>query len=372
MSEHQTLLKPKPVNGDKIDPIAIAKMIWNGRKTLILSVITGAIIGLIVALISPTEYTASTMMVPQVGNDSQSKLGGLGGLAALAGINIDLNQGAELSPMIYPQIVSSIPFQLELMNTTLNFQDLTAPITLLDYYTKYRKTSVLGSIMKYSIGLPRLVMKAIRGKPKALVIPGKNSNQLIILTEDQYIVEQIMDDLVKLDVNAKQGYLTLTIQMPEALAAAQLAQKAQILMQSYITEFKVEKAKANLNFIQERYNETKTEFEKAQVSLAVVNDRNKNFTSGLSQIEADRIQTRFTFALNVFQELAKQLEQAKIQVKKETPIFTIIQPVTVPIEKSKPNRPKILIICLLLGAIFGIGIVFGKEYVTTIKELWNE
>lgn len=373
MPEQQIPLHPKPNADDEIDLLAVVNTMWNGRKTIIIAIIAGAIIGVFLALFSAKEYTVTTVMVPQMESDPQSKLGGLGGLAALAGISLDnMGQGNELSPMVYPQIVSSIPLQLELMNTPLNFMDYPKPITLLDYYTKYSKSSVFGTIKKYTIGLPGLLIKAFIGKPIELVLPGDSANQPILLTEDQYTVKKILDDLVLLDLNSKEGYITLTAKMPEALAAAQLAQKAQTLMQNYITKFKIEKVKANLNFIQGRYNEIKAEFEKAQVSLAVVNDRNKNFTSGLPQIEADRIQTRFTIAFNVFQELSKQLEQAKIQVKKETPVFSIVQPVVVPFEKSKPKRPLIIIIWLFLGAMIGTGIVFSKGYLDMIKEQWNE
>jgi len=359
-------------NDDEIDLIALAKTLWNGRRTVIKSIIICGIIGFIVAISSPIEYSASTIMVPQVGGKGQSNLGGLGGLAALAGINLDMNQTAELSPMVYPQIVSSIPFQLELMNMPLNFQDYPQPVTLFDYYTKYSKQSVLGTVKKYTIGLPGVLISAIKGKPKEYSHQIDSTHQPITLTAAQLTVQQALDQLVSLDVNAKEGYLTLTTRMPEALATAQLAQNSQDLLQRYITEFKIEKAKANLGFIQERYNETKSEFEKAQVSLAVATDRNKNFTSGLPRIETDRIQSQYTIAFNVFQELAKQIEQAKIQVKKETPVFTIVKPVTVPAERSKPKRAMILVIWIFLGGIIGIGLVFGKQYWRTIKGRWNE
>ncbi len=372
MSEQKTPIQPKPVADDEIDLLALVKTLWNGRRIVLLSVLSGIILGVAVAMLSPKEYTATTIMVPQMG-DSQSKLGGLSGLAALAGISMDnMNQGSDLSPMVYPQIISSIPFQLELMNTPLNFEDHSMQISFFDYSIKYSKGSVLGTIKKYTIGLPGLLIKAIKGKPKKFSMPGDSTKQPVYLTEDQVTVQKALDALVSLDVNAKEGYLTLTTKMPEALAAAQLAQKAQDMLQSFITEFKIEKAKANLDFIQGRYNETKAEFEKAQVSLAVVNDRNKNFTSGLPRIETDRIQTKYTITFSVFQELAKQLEQAKIQVKKETPVFTVVQPVIVPTEKSKPKKPMIVAIWLFLGGIVGVGIVFGKGYLVDIKSKWND
>jgi hypothetical protein len=371
MKQHQTQLQPQQVVDEEIDLLALAKTLWKGRKTIIIAVISGAVLGIVIAFNSPKEYTASTVMVPQLG-DSQSKLGGLGGLAALAGISLDMNPGAELSPMIYPKIVSSIPFQLELMNTPLTFQEFPQPISLFDYYTKYSKPSALGAIKKYTIGLPFVILEAIKGKSKEIRVSVDKTNQPILLTEDQNRVKKALSSIITMEVNAKEGYLTLTSCMPEALAAAQLAKNAQNLLQRYITEFKIEKAKANLDFIQGRYNETKTEFEKAQVNLAVVSDRNKNFTSGLSQIETDRIQTRYTIAFNVYQELAKQLEQAKIQVKRETPVFTIVQPATVPSERSKPNKLMILIIWLFLGGVAGIAVIFGKDFFKTIKLRWQE
>ena len=272
MTEQQIHSHPNLIANNEIDLIiTLVKTIWNGRKTVFIAVITGAIIGVIVAMSSPNEYTVSTVMVPQLGNESQSKLGGLGGLAALAGINLDnMSQGNELSPMVYPQIVSSIPFQLELMNTPLNFQDYQKPITLLDYYTSYSKPSIIGTIRKYTFGLPGVLIGAIRGKQKDLVISVDSANRPILLTEGQLIVTKRLDYMVSLELNTKEGYITLTVKMPEAMVAAQLAQKAQILMQRYIIEFKILKAKANRDFIQGRYNEIKDEFEKAQVSLALV------------------------------------------------------------------------------------------------------
>jgi uncharacterized protein involved in exopolysaccharide biosynthesis len=70
--------------------------------------------------------------------------------------------------------------------------------------------------------------------------------------------------------------------------------------------------------------------------------------------------------------LAKQLEQAKIQVKKDTPIFTVIEPVTIPLEKSKPNRPLIVVMGLILGGVIGLCFVFGKEVLSKLKQKWND
>jgi len=53
-------------------------------------------------------------------------------------------------------------------------------------------------------------------------------------------------------------------------------------------------------------------------------------------------------------------------------VFTILKPVTVPIEKSKPNKPLILIIWTLTGGIIGIGLVLGRGFIKMLKENWNK
>ncbi len=69
----------------------------------------------------------------------------------------------------------------------------------------------------------------------------------------------------------------------------------------------------------------------------------------------------------MYSELAKQREQANIQVKEDTPIFTIVEPVTVPSEHSKPQRGLILIAFIFLGGFLGIGLVLVLPYIAQIS-----
>lgn len=354
---------------DEIDLMAIAKTIWSGRKTIIISILIGAILGVFIAIQTPNEYTASTIMVPQTGSKNQS---GLSSLASLAGVDIGMAENAELSPVLYPKIVNSIPFKLELMNTKVTFSNYDKPITLCDYYSAKKKPSLLGIIRKYTIGLPGVVLGMFKKAPQELTLAKETINQPINLTRKQYEVKKALDACISLVVEKKEGYLTLFVRMPEALAAAQIAKKSQELLQRDITRFKIEKSKANLKFIQERYDVAKVEAEGYQVNIAANTDRYKNLTSNIPQVNTTRIQTKYGIANNVYQELAKQLEQAKIQVKKDTPVFTIIEPVSVPLERSNPKRSKILFVWIFIGSLTGVCIVFGKKYFALFKEKWND
>jgi capsular polysaccharide biosynthesis protein len=356
---------------DEIDLIGIVKTLWKGRVTIIITTLVGAALGVIIAISSPKEYSATTILVPQSSNSGTKSQ--LSSLASLAGFDLGMTQSSDLSPILYPKIVNSIPFKLELMNTKFNFSDFDYPITLLDYLTQEKKHSVLFTIKKYTLGLPGVILGSFRKKaPDTTALPKNIAIKPINLTKDQDRVKRVLDQLILLSVDKKEGFLTLSVRMPEALAAAQVAQKAQELLQRDITRFKVEKAKADLNFIQERFNIAKAQTEGYQVNVAVNTDRFKDLVSSLPQVNTSRIQKKYDISNSVYQELAKQLEQAKIQVSKDTPVFTIVEPVTVPNQRSKPNRMGILFIWIFLGGLSGMGIIYGKKYISELKQKWND
>lgn len=364
------------VADDEIDLIALAKTTWDQRKFIIKTVLIFMCIGLAVALLSPKEYTASTTMVPQI-SGGNSKMGGLSSLAAMTGINLNnMNKNTgELSPMVYPQIVQSVPFQLELMNTPFTFDDVDQPVSIYEYYIDYNNLSLISFVKKFTIGLPFVILKALKTNKKEK-LSALNSDNLfyspIELTEDQDLIRKMLSERVILETNDKEGYVVLKAIANDPNVAAQMAHKAQTLMQKYITEFKIKKASAQLEFIRKRYAEKKKEFNKAQNNLAIFVDRNKNVTSAVARTEQERLQNEYKLAFEVYSQLAQQLEQAQIQVKEDTPVFSIIKPATVPLEKSKPNRPLILIIWTFLGGVIGISWIFGKQFVEKIKPKWNE
>lgn len=354
---------------DMIDMIGLLKMLLKGRKVIILCLILGIGIGIVISFFTPNEYTVSTVMVPQVSSNNKSQLSSL---ASLAGLDMGMSQSSDLSPLIYPKIVNSIPFKLELMNTPLHFKGFNKAITIYEYYTEYYKPSLLSTIKKYTIGLPLLIIKSIFKKENnRLIIKDDSSTKLIQLTKEQYQIKKILDGMIILQVEKKDGYLTLIVKMFEPIAAAELALKAQQLLQRDIIKFKIEKAQADLDFIEERFNIAKAQAEGYQVKIAVNNDRYKNLTSNLPQVSTSRVQTKFGIANSVYLELAKQLEQAKIQVKKDTPIFTVIEPVSVPLEQSGSGKLKILIIWLFIGGVIGVGLVWIKNMVNVFKQKWE-
>lgn len=357
-------MNSSPTNG--IDFFMLARTLWNGRRMIFRTIAVCMVIGLLIALLSPEEYTAVTKMLPQK-NSADAKLGGISGLASLAGINLNMDHDADVNPAVYPQIISSIPFQLELMQTPLNFSNSRNPVTLYEYYSEIKKPN---PFLKYTIGLPQVILKAIKGKTgekDTAAVKGP-----IRLTDDQKTVRDELEKLIAIEYNDKDGYVTLTCQMSEALPAAQLGQRTQELLQRYITNFKVRKAQAYLDFVKSRHDELLIRYNQTQKELAAFRDRNRNVATATAKSEMERLANNYNLAFAIYSELAKQFEQAKMRVKEETPVFTIIQPVSVPTEKSGPDRVVIILSWMLIGGILGIGILFWRRYFPIAKTKWEK
>lgn len=356
----------------EIDLVELIQRMWINRGLIIKATVAFMVLGLLVAIFSSKVYTASCDVVPQTSNSSNSSNSSrMSSIAALAGINLNQMQDVKtLSPYVYENIMKSTAFRKELMQTLVDFEEVGHPISFYEYYTseEYNKPSILSYVMKYTIGLPGVIIGAIRGEqpePEYQEVEGGKSS-IQHLSKKEYSCIKILNGCISITLDDKNGYVTITSNMPEPLAAAQMAQATLTLLQKYITEFKIEKVQSNLDFVQERYDEAKRNFEDIQARRAKFRDANQNTTRYSARTELEKLDAEYTLAMNLYSELAARLEQTKISVKETTPILTVINPVTVPYNKSKPRRAMILMAFTFLGAFAGMGCVLVLPTVAEI------
>lgn len=345
----------------EIDLVELIQQIWINKGLIIKVTCVFVVLGLLVAIFSSKVYTASCDVVPQTSNASSTSR--MSSLAALAGINLDQMQDVKtLSPLVYENIMASTTFRKELMQTQIDFKDVGHSISFYEYYTsnEYNKPSIFDYILKYTIGLPGVIIKAIRGEQPLLTLKtsnGSDKSPIESITREEYECLKVLSQSVTLSLDDKKGYVTIIANMPEPVAAAQMAQATLELLQKYITEFKIAKVQSNLDFVQERYNEAKNNFEDIQARRAKFRDANQNTTRHLARAELEKLDAEYTVAMNLYSELASQLERSKISVKETMPVLTVINPVTVPYKKSKPQRSMILFAFTFLGVVVGAGSV---------------
>ncbi|HIZ86412.1 MAG TPA: lipopolysaccharide biosynthesis protein [Candidatus Coprenecus stercoravium] len=359
------------VNEDaEIDLVALVKRLWRKRRFVIYVTLIFMGLGLFVALFSSKEYTASTTFVPQSDNGGMSS--SMGALASLAGISLDqLNSSGTLSPAIYPQLLSNVEFMKELMYTPIKFEEWPEKITLFDYFTdpQYSKPSIPGLVIKYTLGLPGVIIQAVRGEEEDTVAAVSESG-IPQYSKKEYDCCKRLKEIVSIDYNDKDGYVELSVSMPEPLAAAEVASAVFALLEKYITDYKLAQVKATLDFVNDRYDEAKADFEAKQMAYAKFRDANRVLTTATAQITDDRMQREYNLSNSIYSQLASQKTQIELQVKENTPVLSVVEPVVVPFEKSKPKRAVIMVAFTFLGAFFGCAFVFGLDFLKKNGSSW--
>jgi capsular polysaccharide biosynthesis protein len=350
---------------DEIDLVELIQKVWQGRKIAIKISVVFALLGVIFALSSTNIYTATTTFIPK-GKSSGSVGGSLGSLASLAGISLGGMSGgdSEIPPTMYPMVLNSIPFleKTLLLEVPLNGQNIVIKEYLLTqmYFKESNSFDFLNFLKKYTIGLPALLKGKIFAKMNALPSAAENITIKRLTYEDEQLFNYLKG-LVTISVDKKEGFITLSVQDKDPQVAAIIAQNTQHLLQQEVIDFKIKNAQELLTFTETLYTEKKVAFEALQDELASFRDQHQNISSGLFENKLSRLESELAIASAVNEELAKQVEQARIQVSKDTPIFTIIDPVVIPNQRTSPKRTLIVFGFTFLGFFLGLVYALIKE-----------
>jgi uncharacterized protein involved in exopolysaccharide biosynthesis len=361
-------------NSDEIDITGIVKKIWKKRRFIIKLTGFFLLLGLFIALFSPVKYTSTCTVVPQTGNRSGSS--NLSSVAAIMGVNLGTAMMTEgtLSPNIYPEIIKSVPFTREIMKTEVIVKKSNGqPITLYDYYAdkQYREFNLLEAIKKYTIGLPGVIIGAIRGGNQTTIeetVPLNDSTNVFNLSVTERRVYKAIQTAMEVNLNSKNGYVTIGYTFPEAKVAAEVTDKIYNTLEEYVSQFKSEKLNDNLKFIEKSYETAREDFLNAQDRLSSFQDANRGLTTASARSMEARLRNEYDIAYSIYRELATQREQAKIAVKENQTILTLVNPPVVPVVKSAPRRSIIIVGFLFLGVVVSVGWVLISPVFKAIKE----
>ena len=344
------------LNNDEIDLIELLKKIYLEKKFILKTSILAVLFGIFYALFQPNEFTATTTFIPQLSSGVKTGGSSLGGLASLAGINLGgMESSSEFPPTLYPQVVESVDFKLDMLNSIINLND--DEIFVRDYFSNQGFSfNILDIIKKYTIGLPSLVLSSFNSEK---VVTTKSEIYSVNL-KDKNLFNYI-SGAMSLSINDKEGFITISFTDTDKNIAAQLTQITQNLLQEKIIEFKNQSSNEMLDFAIKQYDENKNSYEKLQDERAIFVDKNINISSSLFQNKLDRIESEVNISESIVQQLASQVEQAKLQVNKNTPVFTTIKPVTIPFDRSAPNRTQLVIVFGFFGIVVSVGYVLVKK-----------
>jgi uncharacterized protein involved in exopolysaccharide biosynthesis len=326
----------------------LGRTVWRKRRLVYAPVAIAVALGLIIAFASQSEYSASTKLLPyRTGTNSA----GLAGLAGLAGIRLPSGSADQtITADLYPVIAQTLDFRMSVAETPLRFTRSGPPVTMIKYFEDHR--SVSDALSGWLADLrPSAVSAPAGGSPS--IVTGANGDTLRVFGREYLTIVQNLDSRLVVSIDRKTSVISITGMMPAPYAAADLVQTASERLMQRIIDYEAKKAGEQLKFIEEQYAQARIRYQQAQENLAVFADRNRVLVSPISQIERDRLQSEFNVASEVYQQLSGELQVARIKKNQDTPVFTVLERVIVPLHRSSPHPTRILLMMIFVGLLVG-------------------
>ena len=358
---------PAPNTEQEIDLVELAQKVWKERKFIFKACAIGAVVGLVVAFSIPKEYVTTVMLSPEMNGDTKAG-GNLGGLAAMAGISMGGGGGADaLSVELYPDIVKSTPFLLDLIDVKVTTQDEAFSDSLYVYMHEEQKHAWWSHVVNAPIKALSWGLSLF--KDKVEVADGLWLNPFM-LNNDQEKYLLLLGTRILVVTDKKTGVITGSVEMQDPLISATLMDVVLKNLQSYITDYRTRKANHDLAFTNKLFIEAKGFYFDAQKQYALYMDANKNVVSASFMTEEQRLRNEMELTYGVYTQMAQQLDQNKIKVQEQTPVYTVIEPPRVPLKENSPNK-----VIILLGFIFAFAFMAGFkiliEYMFTLIKKKN-
>ena len=309
-------------NSDEIDVIELLKTVWIARKQIIIISFVFTLIGVAKSLLSPVVYSSSTTFINSQKESSSNS--GLSGVASLVGINLGgMNSGSEIPATMYPQIGESIEFKR----------------ALLDSYIDEKQQIKLGGFLADDNAIEKSVTE--------------NNNKLFV-SEYENSLFNILNDVISISVNQKDGFVTISANMSDSEYAANTCINARDILQKTVINSRIKSAKQKLDYSEKQLASKRIEFEEIQNKLAYFNDSNLNLVTSSVINERDKLEAEFQIINAVMVELSKQVESRKLQVSEDTPVFSIIKEASMSAKRSSPKRTQMVLIFGFIGLVLSV------------------
>ena len=362
---------PSPSNSeDEIDLRDLILPLWKARKQILLIATLCGILGGIIGFLTPATYTATSTFLPQTAQAGGGLSGSLGGLASLAGINLSTGAGGggEIAPSLYATVLASSPFQKRILDSKIR---VNGDLITFRNYLENQPSSRLSILKKYTIGLPGTIFFHFF-ETKPTIASVSDSTGLVPLPDKEYGLRNSIAGKISITIDKKEGFVSLSVVERDPLIAAQVAKVTEEVLQDWIIEHKIKNAKAQYDFIEKQFESKQKQFFSIQEQLANYTDRNQNVLGASYLTRLDRLQAEFDLVNTVYSELAKQKEQAAIQLSKDTPTFSILDPVRVPKEKTTPKRSLYILGAFFIGLISSSSWALGRKPVQELLRRLQE
>ena len=351
----------------EIDLMDLLRKVIGIRKKIYKAAGIGLVIGIIVAISIPKQYTVEVTLSPEMGNN---KGGGLSGLAAsFLGSGVSMGDGTDaLNASLSADIVSSTPFLLELSNMKVPVSG-SEEISLSSYLDE--ESSPWWS---YVIGFPGMVIGGVKSlfieDEDESIFSDKASQGTIELSKKESQKIESLKKKIVASVDKKTSMTSVTATFQDSKVAAVVADSVVKKLQEYIIDYRTSKSKEDCLYLEKLFKERQQEYYEAQRKYADYMDSHDNIILQSVRTEQERLQNDMSLAYQVYSQVAGQLQVARAKVQEEKPVFAVVEPAVVPLYPSGTSRKVYVLVFVFLSVCIVISWnLFGKDLLSKFKEV---
>ena len=350
----------------EIDLMDILRKIIGIRKKIYKAAGIGLIIGIIIAISIPKQYTVEVTLSPEMGS---TKGGGLSGLAAsFLGSGATMSDGTDaLNASLSADIVSSTPFLLELSVMEIPASE-NKKMTLNTYLDE--ESSPWWS---YIIGLPSMVIGGVQSlfiKEDEETISDRGNQGTIELSKKESQKIETLKKMIIASVDKKTSMTTVAVTLQNPKVAAVVADSVVGKLQEYIINYRTSKAKEDCIYLERLFKERQQEYYVAQKRYADYMDSHDNIILQSVRAEQERLQNDMSLAYQVYSQVASQLQVARAKVQEEKPVFAVVEPAVVPLNPSGTSKKIYVLAFIFLSVCIVIfWKLFGENILNKFKEI---
>lgn len=324
---------------ETIDIVSIISLLYKNKNLIMKFSFFVFFLSLLYSISLKNEYKSFTTFYPHYENVENSNLQNLAGLA---GINLNSQAAVDIPHKLYPELIKSNKFKYEILETNIKYNDT------IYTYRDYLNNKKGGINLKLFITYPIKLIKEILISKNEKIIES-NTNKIKFITEDDEKFFNILNQKIGININEQEGFIELYVIDSNPLVSANIAKVANEILQKNIIEFKIKNTKDLYDFTESQLKIAKKNLYKLQDSLANFKDNNLSIKSDLFLNKLNRLETELNISKNIYNEIALTKEKTAIDLRKSTPIFTIINEVYVPFLKESPKRSIIVFSFTFIG-----------------------
>lgn len=327
-----------------IDIFELFRILKDRRKVFYWVLPITFVVSSALILCVPRYYTCEVKLAPEAQEVGSS--GTLQSLASTFGFNMQsISSSDALRPNLYPDIISSPDFLVNLFDVPVNTMDS----TFIGTYYQYLLTHTKNAFWKR--WKTKIILWLSPKESEPIIGKGKESGtNVFCLSKPQWTAIEMMNSNISCSIDKKTDVIILNVTAQDKIVCAIMADSVCAELQSFITNYRTAKSRIDLKYYEGVMQEAYAEYQRASDQYIKYIDSHSGINQEKYRIEAKNLETEMDIKQTAYTSFQKQYLATQARLQENTPAFTVLQSSSIPLRPAGPKRMIFVLGMLILSS----------------------